>query len=120
MLRLPESYKTLDKTEQDRVATQVEKSRVQYFYEIEMRKQNPLLAEVNDVPHRITRKQTIDFVEVTWEDGILPFRQCLIRLERFVTHLLFAPRRIYRTICGMARDGMKRPISGIVLRTLFS
>jgi hypothetical protein len=84
MLRLPENYKSMDKTEQDRVETQVEKSLVQYFYEMETKKVNPILVEVNDIPHGTTRRQTVEFAENTWEGDILPFRQCLIRLERFV------------------------------------
>jgi hypothetical protein len=88
MLRLPENYKTMEKIKQDQVAKQVEKSLVQYLYELETKKQNPLLVEVNDIPHGTTRRQTVDFAEDTWEGDILPFRQCLIRLERFVLHCL--------------------------------
>ncbi len=84
MLRLPEDYKDMEKSEKDRVANQVERSLVQYLYEMETKKQNPLLVEINNVPQGVTRRQTIEFAEDTWEGGILPFRQCLIRLERFV------------------------------------
>jgi hypothetical protein len=111
MLRLPENYKTLDKTEQDRVATQVEKSLVQYFYEIETRKENPLLAAVNAIPHRPTRKQTVDFVENTWEDDILPFRQCLIRLERFVPYCVFSGDKLTKSIQTLGRIRFRRALS---------
>jgi len=83
MLRLPENYKDMEKSEKDRVANQVERSLVQYLYEIETQKHNPLLVEMNNVPHRVTRKQTIEFGDDTWDGDILPFRQCLIRIERF-------------------------------------
>lgn len=89
MLRLPEDYKDMEKSEKDRVANQVERSLVQFFYKVETKEQNPLLIEVDDVPHGTTRRQTIEFAEDTWEGDILPFRQCLIRLERFV--LLCSP-----------------------------
>lgn len=84
MLRLPDDYKDMKKSEKDRVKNQVERSIVQYVYETETKKQNPLLVEINNVPQRITRRQTIEFASDTWEGDILPFRQCLIRLERSV------------------------------------
>jgi len=56
MLRLPEDYKNMERSEKDRVANQVERSLVQYFYELETKKQNPLLVEINDVPHGTTRR----------------------------------------------------------------
>lgn len=84
MLRLPENYKDMEKSEKDRVASQVERSIVQYLYETETKKQNPLLVEIKDIPRATTRRQTIGFAEDTWDRDILPFRQCLIRLERSV------------------------------------
>jgi hypothetical protein len=83
MLRLPENYKDMEKSEKDRVADQVERSLVQYIYETETKKLNPLLVVMNNIPQGTTRRQTIEFAEDTWEGDILPFRQCLIRLERF-------------------------------------
>lgn len=82
MLRFPSNYKDMEKSEKDRVANLVERSLVQYLYETETKKQNPLVVEVNDIPHGTTRRQTIEFADDTWEGDILPFRQCLIRLER--------------------------------------
>ncbi|ELR06647.1 hypothetical protein GMDG_00264 [Pseudogymnoascus destructans 20631-21] len=82
MLRLPENYKDMEKSEKDRVSDQVERSLVQFLYETETKKQNPLLVKVNDTPQGTTRRRTIEFAEDTWDGDILPFRQCLIRLER--------------------------------------
>ncbi|TAQ88441.1 hypothetical protein B7494_g3235 [Chlorociboria aeruginascens] len=82
MLRLPENYKEMEKNEKERVTNQVERSLVQYLYETETKKQNPLLVEVNNIPHGMTRRQAIEFAQDTWDGDILPFRQCLIRLER--------------------------------------
>lgn len=138
MLRLPEGYKDMEKSNKDRVADQVERSIVQFLYEAETKKQNPLLVRVNDTPQGTTRRRTIEFAEDTWDGDILPFRQCLIRLERFVSlafhleksahkgHLgigmkwalmllalsIFL-RKIYRTICVTARDGTSRLTSGM-------
>lgn len=84
LLKLPEDYKDMEKRDQDRITDQVERSLVQYLYETETKTQNPLLVEINDTPQGRTRRQTIEFGEDTWDRDILPFRQCLIRLERFV------------------------------------
>jgi hypothetical protein len=89
MLRLPEDYKDMEKSEKDRVKDrvkdQVERSLVQFLYKTETKKQNPLLVKVNDTPQVTTRRRTIEFAENTWDGDILPLRQCLIRLERFVS-----------------------------------
>ncbi|OBT78357.1 hypothetical protein VF21_02169 [Pseudogymnoascus sp. 05NY08] len=82
MLRFPENYKDMEKSEKDRVSDQVERSLVQFLYETETKKQNPLLVKVNDTPQGTTRRRTIEYAENTWDGDILPFRQCLIRLER--------------------------------------
>jgi hypothetical protein len=84
MLSLPEDYKNMEESDKVSVANHVERSLVQYFYELGSKKQNPLLAEINDIPHGTTRRQTIELAEDTWEGDILPFRQCLIRLERSI------------------------------------
>ncbi|OBT42111.1 hypothetical protein VE00_06510 [Pseudogymnoascus sp. WSF 3629] len=82
MLRLPEDYKDMEKSEKDRVKDRVERSLVQFLYKTETKKQNPLLVKVNDTPQVTTRRRTIEFAENTWDGDILPLRQCLIRLER--------------------------------------
>ncbi len=88
MLRLPENYNDLEKTEKDRVTKKVERSLVQYLYEVETKRQSPLLVELNNIPLGMTRRQTVEFAEDTWDGDILPFRQCLIRLERQVLLLI--------------------------------
>ncbi|CZT48640.1 related to FMP29 Found in Mitochondrial Proteome [Rhynchosporium secalis] len=65
------------------VSHQVERSIVQYLYEIKTKETNPWSTEIIDVPQRAVRKQTIVFAGDSWEGGILPFRQCLIQLERY-------------------------------------
>lgn len=83
LLRLPEDYESMEGNEKDRISCQVERSLVRYLYEAETKEANPLLADIIDIPQRRIRKQTIAFAEDSWEGGILSFRQCLIRLERY-------------------------------------
>lgn len=96
MLRLPENYKDMEKSEKDRVSDQVERSLVQFLYETETKKQNPLLVKVNGISQGTTRRRTIEFAEDTWDGDILPFRQCLIRLERFVSSAFHLKKPAHR------------------------
>ena len=92
MSKLPEKYEDPEQSEQNRISRQVQRSLVQYLYEVDTKKQNPLLREVNGIPHGVTRRWAVEYAEDTWERDIIPSRQCLIRLERFVQSLP-PPRR---------------------------
>jgi hypothetical protein len=85
MMKLPESYDTLeDEDEKMRVRTQVEKSIVLWTYETETKTTNPILHNVLHINQGRTRRDTIDFSANTWDGDIIPFRQCLIRIARYV------------------------------------
>lgn len=81
MLRLPEDYKDMEKSEKDRVSDQAERSLVQFLYETETKKQNPLLVKVNDIPQGTTRRRTVEFAEDTLEWRYFTFQavSCQIR-----------------------------------------
>ncbi|PVH75331.1 hypothetical protein DL98DRAFT_551674 [Cadophora sp. DSE1049] len=83
VLRLLEDCESMEGNEKVKVSCQVERSLVQYLYEAKTKETNPLLTDIIDIPQRTIRKQTIAFAEESWEGGILSFRQCLIRLERY-------------------------------------
>jgi len=85
MMRLPGGYDALeDEDEKMRVRTQVEKSIVLRTYETETRNMNPILHDILHINQGRTRRDTVDFSDNTWEEDILPFRQCLIRIARYV------------------------------------
>jgi hypothetical protein len=85
LLKLPENYESLeDGGEKARTRKQVEKSIVLYTYETETDKTNPLLREILRINNGRTRRETVQFAANTWDGDILPFRQCLIRVERLV------------------------------------
>lgn len=83
-MRLPESYDALDEDEKLRVRTQVEKSIVLWTYETETKKTNPILRDIMHINQGRTRRDTVDFSANTWDGDIIPFRQCLIRIARYV------------------------------------
>ncbi|EAW24094.1 uncharacterized protein NFIA_036660 [Aspergillus fischeri NRRL 181] len=83
MLELPEYYKDIeDEDERARIRAQVEKSIVLWAYESNTKRTNSVLHEIFDLPHGRTRKETVVFSTNTWDDDIIPFRQCLIRVAR--------------------------------------
>jgi len=85
MLKLPERYHALeDEDEKARVRTQVEKSMVLWTYESETKNTNPILHDILHMRQGRTRRDTVDFSANTWDGDIIPFRQCLIRIARYV------------------------------------
>lgn len=88
MMRLPESYDTLEDDEKSRVRTQVEKSIVLWTYETETKNMNPLLHDILHIVQGRTRRDSVDFSANTWDGDIIPFRQCLIRIARYVGPIL--------------------------------
>jgi len=88
MLKLPENYERLeDGDEKAQTRKQVEKSIILYTYETETDKNNPLLSEILRIHYGRTRRELVQFAANTWDGDIIPFRQCLIRIERFVNSL---------------------------------
>ncbi|MCJ1357536.1 MAG: Phosphotransferase enzyme [Icmadophila ericetorum] len=90
LLKLPENYESLEEGDgKARTRKQVEKSIVLYTYETETDKNNPLLSEILRIHHGRTRRETVQFAANTWDGDIIPFRQCLIRIERHWDELGF-------------------------------
>jgi hypothetical protein len=88
LLKLPEHYESLEEgDEKASTRRQVEKSIVLYTYETETKENNPLLSEVLYIHYGRTKRETVQFSVNSWDGDILPFRQCLIRIERFVHSL---------------------------------
>lgn len=81
-LKLPEYFKELDETEKDRLRHQVSMSILTYIYESETAKENPILSRVLCLRHGNTLHELIAMAGDTWDDDILPLRECLIRVER--------------------------------------
>ena len=83
LLRLPDSYETIaDKDEKAKIGAQVEKSILIWAYEDDTREVNPILHEIFHVRQGRTRRDTVNMASNTWDDEIIPFRQCLINIER--------------------------------------
>ncbi|KAI9051775.1 hypothetical protein LZ554_004042 [Drepanopeziza brunnea f. sp. 'monogermtubi'] len=82
ILKLPETYESLEGEEKASMRRQVERSLVMYLYVTCTDETNPLLSEVLRVGYSKRRQETVKFSENTWDGDFLFLRQCLIRLER--------------------------------------
>lgn len=85
MMKLPESYDALeDESEKRRLRSQVEKSNLLWKYETESKEKNPILHDRSQIKQSLTRRDAVDFAVNTWDEDIIPFRECLIRIARYV------------------------------------
>jgi hypothetical protein len=85
LLKLPKSYEALeDEDEKLRVRTEVEISIFLWTYETEPKNANPILHDILRTKQGRTRRDTVEFSANTWDGDIVPFRQCLIRIARYV------------------------------------
>jgi hypothetical protein len=88
MLRLPEYYETLDeerdREEIERLEDQVDRSIILHYYESNIQAASPLMKEIMHLPQAQNRRDLVAFSSNTWDGDILPFRQCLIEVARYV------------------------------------
>lgn len=98
MLKLPENYEALeDEDEKARIQTQVEKSIVLRAYETDTKNANPILDKIFHLPRGRTRRDTVQISSNTWDGDILPFRQCLIWIVRYVlVSSTYSPTQIFK------------------------
>lgn len=85
-LRLPEDFKTLPEEERDRVRDQVQRSIQVYLYEDRTARVNPLLDRAIRKPHGKTLAQLVSFAGNSWDDHIVPLRDTLIDVERYIAN----------------------------------
>ncbi|KAH5433184.1 hypothetical protein HBI32_055360 [Parastagonospora nodorum] len=81
MMKLPDSFKTLDDATKDKLRYQVAQSILIHTYETCTAEQNPLMNKVIRHPHGQTLKQLEAFAGSTWDNCLFPFEECLIRVE---------------------------------------
>ncbi|KAI2606604.1 kinase-like domain-containing protein [Hypoxylon sp. NC1633] len=83
MLQLPPHYEALrDEEERARIESQVEKSILISAYERDTSDINPLLHQIYHLPYGRTRLDVVDFSANTWDGDLIPFQECLIRVQR--------------------------------------
>ncbi|KAL3417139.1 hypothetical protein PVAG01_11139 [Phlyctema vagabunda] len=83
MLKFPESYKSLTDEEKIPIRRQVASSIILHLYENMTARENPRLSKVFRLEHGRTRGEVISFASDSWDDDIIPFRESLIRIERY-------------------------------------
>lgn len=91
-LRIPDNYKTLSKEEKEEVSEQVKQSIQVYLYEDQTAKVNPLLNRAVRQPHGKTLGELVCFAGNSWDDHIVPIRDTLINIERYLSRLAIGSR----------------------------
>jgi hypothetical protein len=91
MMRLPENYQSIeDADEKLRLRVQVERSLLRSKYDTATKSTNPVLHDSIHIAQESNRRQTRGYASNTWDEDIIPFRQCLIRVARYVNPKLTA------------------------------
>ncbi|KAI9836106.1 MAG: hypothetical protein M1819_001722 [Sarea resinae] len=83
ILKLPTNFKDLKDGKKAELRRQVASSIILHLYKLYTAKINPRLNKVYRVEHGRTRGEAISFAGDTWDDDILPFRESLVRIEKY-------------------------------------
>jgi hypothetical protein len=86
VLERPGDFETLEQEEQDYIDKQLASTTVQNTYASQTSIENPTLDKLYDLKYLKTRMEPVMFAGESWDDNIVRFRECLIKLER-LTHL---------------------------------
>lgn len=84
LLKRPDNFDDLD-DRKAQIRQRIARSTLFQLYLLQIRKQNPLLAEVFHLDHGKTRRLPVEFAGNTWDDDIVSFREVLINVERYST-----------------------------------
>jgi hypothetical protein len=90
MLERPQNFEDLADDEKARIERQISESMLSQLYLIENEKRNPRLAEAFHLDHGKTRRLAVALAGNTWDCAIIPFRESLINVERYVSLLCSA------------------------------
>jgi hypothetical protein len=93
MLDLPPDFESMPSTaEKTNVRTKSEKSRMFRAYKDRTARVSLIVHKVLEHPNRQTIRDVLTYSDNIWDNRLTPFRECLIRLQRYVT-----PGLTYRT-----------------------
>lgn len=82
MTQLPEGFEDKDDADQDFIKQRVKDSVLQRVYEHASQNMNPAAHRVLAHPHHRTLRWTVAQAHNNWDSDILPFRECLLKIER--------------------------------------
>lgn len=81
MMKLPEDFKSLDDATKEQLRYQVSQSILIHTYETSTAENDPLFYKAMLHPHGQTLKQLEAFAGSTWDNCLLPFEECFIRVK---------------------------------------
>ena len=79
---LPDNYKQLEEDQKAKLQYQVSQSILIEAYETQSASQNSLMYRMMRYPNSKILKEIIAFVSGSWENGLIPLRDALIRIQR--------------------------------------
>lgn len=82
MMKLPDNYEGMDESSKEKLQHQVSQSILIHSYETRTAAQNPLMYKMMRHIQGKTLKHLEAFAGGTWDNCLLPFRECLIQVER--------------------------------------
>lgn len=83
MFELPSHYKSLPEgDEKKEIRSAVEKSLLLFSFESQTQVGIPTLGRIFQLPRIKTIRETVHFASNTWKRERIPFRECLLRLQR--------------------------------------
>lgn len=88
MINLPEHFRSLDEADKERLRYQVSQSILITAYETKTASINTPLIKMMRKAHGQTLKQLEAFANATWDNYLYPFNETLLRISRYVRHLL--------------------------------
>ncbi|KXT03389.1 hypothetical protein AC578_3947 [Pseudocercospora eumusae] len=86
LMKLPDNFKSLDDNEKERLRYQVSQSLLITAYETKTAEINQINHKVMRLNHGQTLKQLEAFAHSTWDDGLYPLNECLLRVQREWSH----------------------------------
>ena len=97
LMKLPDNFKSLDDDEKERLRYQVSQSLLITAYETKTAEINQINHKVMRLNHGQTLKQLEAFANSTWDDGLYPLNECLLRVQRYVMRHLHMPSALAKS-----------------------
>ncbi|KAL1982712.1 hypothetical protein VTN96DRAFT_963 [Rasamsonia emersonii] len=82
LMNLPENFSQLDEDTKDQLRYRFSQSVLIHAYETRTAVENPLMHRMMHNYQGKTLKEIVAFASDTWDSGLFPLRECLIRIER--------------------------------------
>lgn len=84
LLERPDNFDELDSERQNEIKNQISRSLLLQLYLIETGEKNPTLSAALGLEYGKLRRWPLLLAGNTWNDEIMPFRECLMKVEKYL------------------------------------